>query len=106
MGADGHGQDVTVCVGCVMGTTCIGGLAGEQQPPPFQQKAARRACRNAIEFNSLPSIGDLIPGGKNNMKLHVKIGSPHPVWVGSMCCIIVPLRRTAQPVHKRICRNK
>lgn len=45
------------------------------------QKAARRACRNAIEFNSLPSMNELIPGGKANMKLHVKIGTPRPVRV-------------------------
>lgn len=70
MGADGHGQDVTVrlCAGVV----CL-------QPIHCLQKAARRACRNAIEFNSLPSMGELIPGGKGNMKLHVKIGTPRPV---------------------------
>ncbi|EIE20147.1 hypothetical protein COCSUDRAFT_57874 [Coccomyxa subellipsoidea C-169] len=41
-------------------------------------KAAARACRNAIEFNSIPSVSRLVPGGYNNLKLHVKIGSPHP----------------------------
>ena len=30
-------------------------------------KAAVRACRNAIEFNSLPGLRDVIPGGKENM---------------------------------------
>ena len=36
-GADQHGQNAT--------------------------KAAVRACRNAIEFNSIPSVAALIPGG-------------------------------------------
>lgn len=50
MGADQHGQDAT--------------------------KAAVRACRNAIEFNSIPSIGNIVPGGYANMKLHIQIGAP------------------------------
>ena len=41
MGADQHGQDAT--------------------------KAAVRACRNAIEFNSIPSIRQIVPGGYDNM---------------------------------------
>lgn len=39
-------------------------------------KAAVRACRNAIEFNSLPRIGKLVPGGYEGMKLHVQLGVP------------------------------
>ena len=39
-------------------------------------KAAVRACRNAIEFNSLPRIGKLVPGGYEAMKLHVQLGVP------------------------------
>ena len=49
-GADGHGQDAT--------------------------KAATRACRNAIEFNSFPAARALIPGGYDAMRLHVKVGVP------------------------------
>eukprot|EP01038_Epipyxis_sp_PR26KG_P004491 gene4491-6347_t len=41
-------------------------------------KAAIRACRNAIEFNSLPSIRDIIPGGKQNMVVRVQIAVPEP----------------------------
>lgn len=41
-------------------------------------KAAMRACRNAIEFNSLPAIRDIIPGGKQNMVLRVQIAVPDP----------------------------
>mmetsp|Transcript_7900 Transcript_7900/g.29235 ORF Transcript_7900/g.29235 Transcript_7900/m.29235 type:complete len:211 (+) Transcript_7900:53-685(+) len=39
-------------------------------------KAAVRACRNAIEFNSIPSIRALVPGGYDNMKLVVTLGVP------------------------------
>lgn len=39
-------------------------------------KAAVRACRNAIEFNSLPSITKLVPGGYDNMKLSVILAVP------------------------------
>ena len=49
-GADQHGQNAT--------------------------KACVRAARNAIEFNSLPNIGRLIPGGYDEMRLHVQIGVP------------------------------
>ena len=44
-------------------------------------KAALRACRNAIEFNSIPSIRNIIPGGKENMLLRVQIGVPSPETV-------------------------
>ena len=39
-------------------------------------KAAIRACRNAIEFNSIPSIGKLVPGGYNGLLLHVLLAVP------------------------------
>lgn len=45
-----------------------------QQPT----KAAVRACRNAIEFNSLPRMRDLIPGGYEAMRVHVQLGIPAP----------------------------
>jgi uncharacterized protein (TIGR02058 family) len=41
-------------------------------------KAAVRACRNAIEFNSLPRVGTLVPGGYDRMRLHVQLGVPEP----------------------------
>ena len=50
VGSDQHGQDGT--------------------------KAAVRACKDAISFNSLPAIADLIPGGYGGMKLHVLIAAP------------------------------
>ncbi len=39
-------------------------------------KAAVRACRNAIEFNSIPCISELVPGGRPNMKIKIKLGVP------------------------------
>lgn len=35
-----------------------------------------RACRNAIEFNQLPSLTQLIPGGREMMKLDVLLAIP------------------------------
>jgi len=49
-GADAHGQNST--------------------------KAAVRACRNAIEFNQIPCIGDVVPGGRDEMKLDVLVACP------------------------------
>ncbi len=43
------------------------------------QKAAVRACRNAIEFNSIPCIQQIVPNGYAGMQIHVKIGVPDPV---------------------------
>ncbi|DBA70334.1 TPA: hypothetical protein ACH3X2_011756 [Trebouxia sp. C0005] len=40
--------------------------------------AVVRACRNAIEFNSIPSVERLVPGGRNGLKLKIKIGTPFP----------------------------
>ena len=55
VGADQHGQDAT--------------------------KACVRACRNAIEFNSIPCLESVIPGGKANLKLAVQLGTPFPATV-------------------------
>lgn len=35
-----------------------------------------RACRNAIEFNSIPSINHLVPGGYEKLKLDVILAIP------------------------------
>eukprot|EP00980_Cylindrotheca_fusiformis_P008791 scaffold1869_cov122-Cylindrotheca_fusiformis.AAC.53 len=35
-----------------------------------------RACRNAIEFNSIPSINRLVPGGYESLKLDVLLAVP------------------------------
>ena len=39
-------------------------------------KAAIRAVRNAIEFNSIPGVVEHVPGGRHNMLIHVKLGVP------------------------------
>ena len=39
-------------------------------------KAATRAVRNAIEFNSIPGVIDHIPGGRKEMMIHCKLGVP------------------------------
>ncbi|GMH79608.1 hypothetical protein TrLO_g6272 [Triparma laevis f. longispina] len=49
-GNDGHGQNVT--------------------------KAATRAARNSIEFNSIPSIRTLVPGGYEGLKLQIILAVP------------------------------
>ena len=35
-----------------------------------------RACRNAIEFNQIPSIATIVPGGREGMKLDVLLAVP------------------------------
>jgi uncharacterized protein (TIGR02058 family) len=39
-------------------------------------KAAVRAIRNAIEFNSIPGVVEHIPGGRKGMMIHLKLGVP------------------------------
>jgi uncharacterized protein (TIGR02058 family) len=42
-------------------------------------KAAARACRNAVEFNSLPVLARLCEGGDlEKMLVRVKLGVPEP----------------------------
>jgi len=50
---------------------------GNDQHGQNPTKAAVRACRNAIEFNSIPSIAHIVPGGYANMLLRVQLGVPH-----------------------------
>jgi Conserved hypothetical protein (Lin0512_fam) len=39
-------------------------------------KAAIRAVRNAIEFNSIPGVVSNLPGGRHEMRIHVRLGVP------------------------------
>jgi Conserved hypothetical protein (Lin0512_fam) len=39
-------------------------------------KAAIRAVRNAIEFNSIPGVISNLPGGRHEMRIHVRLGVP------------------------------
>ena len=79
-GCDQHGQNATVrppsttALQVLFTLSCFAKNAlGEFQ------KACVRACRNAIEFNSIPSVERLVPGGRNGLKLQIKIGTPFPV---------------------------
>eukprot|EP00980_Cylindrotheca_fusiformis_P022408 scaffold9278_cov170-Cylindrotheca_fusiformis.AAC.9 len=47
-------------------------------------KAAIRAVRNAIEFNSIPGVIEHIPGGRKEMLLHVKLGIPQGATVDAL----------------------
>ena len=49
---------------------------GSDQHGQNGTKAAVRAYKDAISFNSLPAIADLIPGGYGGMKLHVLVAAP------------------------------
>ena len=51
---------------------------GERNKYGFATKAAIRAVRNAIEFNSIPGVIQHIPGGRKEMLIHVKLGVPIP----------------------------
>jgi len=37
---------------------------------------AVRACRNAIEFNQIPSLSEIVPGGREAMHLDVLLAVP------------------------------
>ncbi|CAN0300951.1 unnamed protein product [Pylaiella littoralis] len=51
---------------------------GNDQHGQDATKACVRACRNAIEFNSIPSIKNIVPGGYAGMKLRVQLAVPVP----------------------------
>ncbi len=77
-GCDQHGQNATV--GPVLRERSYAKLAITALTKLcIAQKAVVRACRNAIEFNSIPSVERLVPGGRNGLKLKIKIGTPFPV---------------------------
>ena len=60
-------------------------------PPHLHQRQAHqafvllfivRACRNAIEFNQIPSIAQIVPGGRDQMKLDVLLAVPAKYQAG------------------------
>ena len=59
-GVDQHGNDDEKHGGSGQGAT----------------KAALRAVRNAIEFNSIPGIIEAVPGGREEMLISLKLGVP------------------------------
>ncbi len=52
------------------------GFGVDQHGDSDATKAAIRAVRNAIEFNSIPGVIEAIPGGRKEMLIHVKLGVP------------------------------
>lgn len=52
------------------------GFGVDQHGKEDATKAAIRAVRNAIEFNSIPGVISHIPGGRAKMLIHVKLGVP------------------------------
>lgn len=55
---------------------CQMGFGVDQHGGNDATKAAVRAVRNAIEFNSIPGVIEAIPGGRREMLIHVKLGVP------------------------------
>eukprot|EP00187_Rhodella_violacea_P003452 CAMPEP_0174900476 /NCGR_PEP_ID=MMETSP0167-20121228/31383_1 /TAXON_ID=38298 /ORGANISM="Rhodella maculata, Strain CCMP736" /LENGTH=77 /DNA_ID=CAMNT_0016141863 /DNA_START=140 /DNA_END=369 /DNA_ORIENTATION=+ len=39
-------------------------------------KAAVRAVKDAISFNSVPAVSKLVPGGRDGMRVHVRLAVP------------------------------
>jgi len=52
------------------------GFGVDQHGEDDATKAAVRAVRNAVEFNSIPGVISHLPGGRSEMLVHVKLGVP------------------------------
>jgi uncharacterized protein (TIGR02058 family) len=61
------------------------GYGVDQHGTDDATKAAVRAVRNAIEFNSIPGVISHIPGGRAKMMIHVKLGIPHSMNEANNC---------------------
>mmetsp|Transcript_16311 Transcript_16311/g.25364 ORF Transcript_16311/g.25364 Transcript_16311/m.25364 type:complete len:240 (-) Transcript_16311:214-933(-) len=55
------------------------GFGVDQHGSADATKAAIRAVRNSIEFNSIPGVIETIPGGRSEMLIQVKLGIPPSV---------------------------
>ena len=89
-GNDSHGQSATKAAGTFAICVELPDTLYEHTVLPVRLSAPRRhkppiphtlyhpvrACRNAIEFNSIPSIQRLVPGGYEALKLHVILAVP------------------------------
>ena len=64
---------------------------GDRNKDGFATKAAVRAVRNAIEFNSIPGVINHIPGGRKGMLLHVKLGVPSNKTSSSSSSNVIPV---------------
>lgn len=65
------------------------GFGVDQHGTRDATKAAVRAVRNAIEFNSIPGVISHLPGGRHAMLSHVKLGIP--VIPGSSPPVLMPV---------------
>jgi len=79
--AEQHGEPTTYTPPVLEQVLFVEAGSGADQHGQNATKAAVRACRNAIEFNSLPAIRQLVPNGYDGLKLLVKIGVPDPETV-------------------------
>lgn len=52
------------------------GFGVDQHGSNDATKAAVRAVRNSIEFNSIPGVIEAVPGGRREMLIQVKLGIP------------------------------
>uniref|UniRef100_A0A7S2YNZ4 Uncharacterized protein n=1 Tax=Entomoneis paludosa TaxID=265537 RepID=A0A7S2YNZ4_9STRA len=66
------------------------GFGVDQHGTDDATKAAIRAVRNAIEFNSIPGVISHLPGGRAEMLIHVKLGVP-PVTTSSSSLELLPV---------------
>lgn len=51
---------------------------GNDQHGQNMTKAVVKACRNAIEFNSLPCVRHIVPNGYDGLVVNVKVGCTRP----------------------------
>jgi len=63
-------------------------------------KAAVRAVRNAIEFNSIPGVIEAVPGGRAEMLIQVKLGVPPRTNGGKVDKIQIPMDVDLSEVSK------
>ena len=75
------------------------GFGVDQHGKAEATKAAVRACRNAVEFNSIPGVIDVVPGGRANMLIRVKLGVPSLDPANPLVPLTVDLNEGFAPLH-------
>ena len=69
------------------------GFGADQHGSDDATKAAVRAVRNAIEFNSIPGVIEAIPGGRQEMLIQVKLGIPPGLDHAPMPCDVMEVAK-------------
>ena len=82
----GGGEDFTTVSKSVVQV----GFGVDQHGSNDATKASIRAVRNAIEFKSIPSVIEAIPGGRAEMLIHVKLCVPKSLPVGIEVAKVFP----------------